>query len=85
MLRCTQELITNSIKHAQAKNLWIHFSKNENEVIFSIEDDGTGDSQSLREGNGLTGIRERVKQFNGEIEILNKSQGICVNIILRAS
>ncbi|MEZ5495621.1 MAG: sensor histidine kinase [Gammaproteobacteria bacterium] len=85
MLRCTQELITNSIKHAQAKNLWIHFSKNDDEVIFSIEDDGTGDSQSLREGNGLTGIRERVKQFNGEIEILNKSQGICVNIILRAS
>lgn len=85
MLRCTQELITNSIKHAQAKNLWIHFSKNDDEVIFSIEDDGTGDSQLLREGNGLTGIRERVKQFNGEIEILNKSQGICVNIILRAS
>jgi signal transduction histidine kinase len=81
MLRCTQELITNCIKHANAKNLWLEFSKNNDNIVIIIKDDGAGHASSVIEGNGLTGIRERVKQFNGEMTLIPQSQGFCIKIV----
>ncbi|MFK8011586.1 MAG: sensor histidine kinase [Marinicellaceae bacterium] len=85
MLRCTQELITNCIKHAKADNLWLEFSKDNDNIVIIIKDDGIGDSQSFIEGNGLTGIRERAKQFNGDVIIVPISPGFCIQIIFRVS
>lgn len=81
MLRCTQELITNCIKHAQADNLWLKFSKSEDNIIVVIEDDGIGLQKSSFEGNGLTGIRERIKQFNGKATLINLDSGFCIKIV----
>lgn len=81
MLRCSQELITNCIKHAKAKNLWLDFSKKNNAIIIEIKDDGIGSRQNFSEGNGIVGIRERVKQFNGEVTITPKGQGFNIKII----
>lgn len=83
MLRCTQELITNCIKHAQADNLWLEFSKDGDNIVIVIKDDGIGHSMSFREGNGLTGIRERAKQFNGEVQMLPQKKGFCIKIKFR--
>ncbi|VAW38132.1 Two-component system sensor histidine kinase [hydrothermal vent metagenome] len=83
MLRCTQELITNCIKHAQANNLWLEFSKDINSIIIQIKDDGIGLTSSMKEGNGLTGIRERVKQFNGDVAIIPSNTGFHIKIIFR--
>jgi len=80
MLRCTQELITNCIKHARANNLWLEFSKENDNIIIVIKDDGIGHTKSFSEGNGLTGIRERVKQFNGNVIIIPLSKGFCIKI-----
>ncbi len=85
MLRCTQELITNCIKHAHAKNLWLEFSKDNDNIIIIIKDDGVGHKKSIEEGNGLTGIRERVKQFNGEATLISTGKGFCMKIIFRVS
>jgi signal transduction histidine kinase len=83
MLRCTQELITNCIKHANAKNLKLQFDKEDDDIIIIIQDDGTGHARSLKEGNGLTGIRERVKQFNGTVKIIPQSIGFGIKIVFR--
>jgi len=83
MLRCTQEIITNCIKHAQADNLWLEFGKDDDNIVIIIKDDGIGHTLSLTEGNGLTGIRERAKQFNGEVTIVPVSQGFCIKIIFK--
>ncbi len=80
MLRCTQELITNCIKHAKAENLWLNFSKDGEKIVIIIEDDGIGCNASFREGNGLTGIKERAKQFNGNAMVVPSSKGFCVQI-----
>jgi len=40
MLRCVQEMITNSLRHAQAKNLWISLVPDENGVAMIARDDG---------------------------------------------
>ena len=84
MLRCTQELITNCIKHANANNLWLEFSKTDDDIIIVIKDDGQGDL-NFKEGNGLIGIRERVKQFNGKADYINLDSGFCMKIIFKVT
>ena len=81
MLRCTQELITNCIKHAQAKNLWLSFTKETDKIIINIKDDGIGHLSSIQEGNGLVGIRERVEHLNGELFVTSMKKGFGIEII----
>lgn len=83
MLRCIQELITNCIKHANANNLWIIVDDAKDETLcVCVKDDGQAAIGKLLEGNGLTGIRERVKQFNGSVKIAaNEPKGLSVKMI----
>src|SRR5215472_17863678 len=68
ILRCVQEIITNAVRHSGAQNLWIESMKTEEGVEVRARDDGKGAKQ-LRAGNGLTGMRERVEQVGGHLEI----------------
>jgi signal transduction histidine kinase len=67
ILRLTQEVITNAIKHSQAKNLWLKFALREQGIEISAYDDGRG-TDRLTDGNGLSGMRERLKAFGGSLE-----------------
>lgn len=77
--RVAQEAITNIIRHAQAKNIWVILKSNANGkkgLTLSIQDDGIGyDLQEALEkaargtSLGLLGMRERVFLAGGEIEI----------------
>ena len=68
MLRCAQEMITNSLRHAQAKNLWISLVPDENGVAMIARDDGRG-TDVVEVGNGLKGMAERLRQLGGELKI----------------
>jgi len=68
MLRCVQEMITNSLRHAQAKNLWISLVPDENGVAMIARDDGRG-TDAVEVGNGLKGMAERLRQLGGELRI----------------
>jgi signal transduction histidine kinase len=68
LLRCAQEMITNSVRHAQARNLWISLVPDENGVAMIARDDGRGVS-AVEAGNGLKGMAERLKQLGGELKI----------------
>jgi signal transduction histidine kinase len=68
ILRCVQEIITNAVRHSGAQNLWIESVKTPDGVEVRARDDGRGVKQ-LRAGNGLTGMRERVEQVGGHLEI----------------
>ena len=68
ILRSVQEIITNVVRHSGAQNLWIGAVKTEEGVEVRARDDGRGVKQ-LRAGNGLTGMRERVEQVGGLLEI----------------
>jgi len=56
------------VRHSGAQNLWIESVKTEEGVEVRARDDGRGVKQ-LRAGNGLTGMRERVEQVGGLLEI----------------
>ncbi len=68
LLRCAQEIITNSVRHAHADNLWIRLSTTRDGVAMSARDDGQGVDE-VQAGNGLRGMKERLVQLGGKLEV----------------
>lgn len=82
VLRCVQELITNTIKHAGAKKLELTLQKLDNLLILKSEDDGVG-VRLAKLGNGLQGMKERVAALNGQLVIQTApGHGFSVTITL---
>ncbi len=74
LLRCVQEIVTNAVRHAQARHLWLRFERVAgNELHMVARDDGRGAAQ-LRPGNGLSGMRERLAEFGGRLEVVTGQQ-----------
>ena len=71
LLRCAQELITNAVRHAQARNLWISLADDKNGVILKARDDGRG-APNLVPGNGISGMRERLREVGGRLDIATR-------------
>jgi len=75
LFRIVQEALTNVVKHAYAKNLFLNFNIRGNVLMLSIQDDGCGfilkeKGNIPHAGIGLIGIRERVNSLNGIMEII---------------
>lgn len=70
LYRIIQELLANTIKHANASHVSIQFSEEEDSLNIIYEDDGKGfDTKKIPFGNGLSNIRNRVKKFNGSLTL----------------
>jgi two-component system sensor histidine kinase UhpB len=86
--RIIQECLTNIARHARAKNVEIHINyikKNKSMAMIDIEliDDGVGFNKSHRDGFGLSGMRERINEIKGQINITSDiKQGVQFNIQL---
>ncbi len=83
LLRCAQEIITNTVRHAQARNLWLSFELDpRRQMIIHARDDGRGASE-LVQGNGLSGMRERLAQFGGRVDIkTHAGRGFALDALL---
>ena len=82
MLRCTQEIITNAVRHAGARHLRIRVRRESGAVVLEAVDDGQG-ADGLVPGNGLRGMRERLSAFGGRVDILTgRGQGFALDIRL---
>ena len=85
LLRCTQEVITNAVRHAAARNLWIIATREDAMITMTARDDGRG-AEAFVAGNGLRGMRERLAQYGGNLEIKTRPQeGFCLHLTLPAS
>ncbi|HWX42164.1 MAG TPA: histidine kinase, partial [Blastocatellia bacterium] len=62
LLRCIQEVVTNTLKHSEARNLWLEILKTDDGIEVRARDDGRG-AQSVLAGRGLTGMRKRLEQI----------------------
>ena len=67
LLRCCQEIVTNSVKHSQAANLWISIHMVDGAVELRARDDGAGATQ-VAAGRGLQGMRRRLEEIGGALE-----------------
>ncbi|TAL80639.1 MAG: PAS domain-containing sensor histidine kinase, partial [Bacteroidetes bacterium] len=70
--RVLQESLTNIIRHAGAKRVLVKLCKIKKDIVLLIQDDGIGipaDKIRSSKSLGLLGMFERVKQYNGYMEI----------------
>ncbi len=74
LVRCVQEIVTNTVRHARAENLWIEISEDETGIRVVGRDDGQG-AGSIRPGQGLTGMRERLSSLGGSVEYESPAGG----------
>ena len=68
LLRCTQEIITNTVRHAEASTLRIRYRIEGDSVLLEAHDDGKGSEQAVA-GNGLRGMRERLAAHGGDLRV----------------
>lgn len=68
ILRCVQEAITNTLRHADARSVRVGVVHQDNGVRIVVADDGDG-AGSFQPGHGLRGMRERFEVFGGRLEI----------------
>ncbi len=65
LLRILQELVTNIMKHAGAKQVKVHFRHTENCIALLVQDDGKGfDTSQLKKGLGLGSLELRMQYLN---------------------
>lgn len=85
LLRCTQELVTNAVRHAQADVLDLKYAWHGDAIVLEARDDGRGAEGGLV-GNGLRGMRERLQDYGGELVVdTAPGQGFAVRLRLPMS
>lgn len=83
LFRIVQEILSNTLRHAKAKNLEVYLNKNEQEISLRIFDDGVGFDTSVKKSGsyGLMNIRERVSGLGGTCKIISfPQQGTVIDI-----
>jgi signal transduction histidine kinase len=87
VVRCVQEIVTNTIKHAAAENLWIAIAADNGKVELTARDDGRGAAElPPAPGVGLVGMRERVERLGGALSLeARPGSGFRVRATLPAS
>lgn len=79
IVRSVQELLTNTVRHAAAENLWIELSAREGGIELEAYDDGRGAGE-VAPGNGLQGMAERFEAVGGRLQFGTKARkGFWVN------
>ena len=82
IFRLVQECLTNIHRHSESASASIRIARESNQVTLDIRDQGKGMSparlaeiQSGRSGVGIGGMRERLRQFEGTMNIESDSSG----------
>jgi PAS domain S-box-containing protein len=71
--RIIQELLANSLKYAQASNIYIELFFRNNAFHFQFSDDGIGfDLSKVKKGIGLESIQSRVAFYKGKVTLSAK-------------
>lgn len=89
LFRIIQECLTNVHRHSGSKTASIRVVRNEGAVVLDVRDEGRGmpaerlsEIQSRGSGVGIRGMRERVRQFSGEMSIESGGSGTRVHITI---
>jgi PAS domain S-box-containing protein len=85
VFRLVQECLANIHRHSGSKTAVIEIARDSERVLVEVRDQGKGiapermaEIQSKGSGVGISGIRERLRQFNGEMIIQSDPSGTTV-------
>jgi signal transduction histidine kinase len=86
IFRVVQECLTNIHRHSESPIAKIRFRQNDGQVVVEVQDKGKGiPSDKLAEMNdagtpgvGIRGMRERLRQLGGDLEINSSNSGALI-------
>jgi signal transduction histidine kinase len=73
LLRVLREILTNARRHSEASHVDVRLRAEGNALVTEVIDDGRGFDPTVAQGGvGLVGMRERVEELGGEIEVSSR-------------
>lgn len=84
LYRVSQEAITNTVRHSGATSAQLQIWQYKDQLYYRYRDNGQLPQWPLLEGNGLTGMRERIEQAGGSLLLSNPQQQLQIDIELPA-
>jgi signal transduction histidine kinase len=91
LFRVLQESLTNVHRHSKAAHVTVCFRHQFEKVILEIRDDGCGiegerlarlRETSAETGVGLAGMRERMHELNGTLEMESEGRGTTIRAVV---
>jgi PAS domain S-box-containing protein len=88
VFRIVQEALTNVFRHADAHKVAISLTQRENALVVTVRDDGKGIGKQIADlrpdsvGVGIAGMKQRAKEFGGELRLTNAHPGTLVELIV---
>ena len=86
IFRIVQESLTNIHRHSGSKSAMIRIDRDNERVLLEVQDKGKGmpaeklsEIQSQGSGVGIGGMRERVRQFEGDLSIQSSASGTIIS------
>jgi signal transduction histidine kinase len=90
LFRVTRELLTNVVKHAQARKVMVSVRESQSQIYVRVQDDGVGFKESQVSATvsqtarfGLFSIREQLEYLGGHLEIESEpGQGTTATVVV---
>ena len=79
LIFCLQEGISNALRHGKATEFILNFQLIDEKLQITLKDNGRSDVD-ITFGSGLTGMQERLAEFNGEVKLLSSINGHILKI-----
>jgi signal transduction histidine kinase len=73
--RIVQEALTNTLKHARPAHARVTVRYRNDDVEVEVVDDGRAPKNGTHDGQGIAGMRERVRLYGGTLETGRRDQG----------
>lgn len=86
--RIIQEALSNVFRHSEARSCKVSLIQKDSQVTVTVRDDGKGIGELVAElqpgsiGMGIGGMRQRVREFSGELRVENANPGTLVEVII---
>jgi PAS domain S-box-containing protein len=88
VFRIVQEALTNVFRHSEANKVWITLTQREGIIVVAVRDNGKGIGREIEElqpdsvGVGIGGMKQRAKEFGGELRLSNAHPGTLVELMI---
>ena len=89
VFRVVQECLTNVIRHSESKEAFVSVTEKDGTLVIAVRDSGKGipgeniDQMQLKGfGVGIRGMRERVRQLGGTLNIESEGRGTTISVTL---
>jgi PAS domain S-box-containing protein len=88
VFRIVQEALTNVFRHSGARKVGISLTQKNGVLVVAVRDDGKGIGKKIVDlepdsvGVGIGGMKQRAKEFGGELRLTNVNPGTLVELMI---